>query len=234
MDASAPPPDRILQSTQTSSLQRVTFASLSRISLGHFSVNTLKACGLISTENALMKRIQKNCAECTRTHRHCVFELVDDVKCTCCNKFCLCCMFRVSGMFTFFIILLFQIICSRLSNNIIFICFYIPEQGRRNDLNQQKVDHKTTNDHHPSSSVFVSCDSVHCNPLTQSPVSSRWSCHTTANSCEKVDVDSFVSPNIISPPPSWVHVFSKSSSTTSLRTQCAYAASMYVKSPKVS
>ena len=34
------------------------------------------------------------------THR-CVFELVDNVKCTRCNKFCLCCMFRVSGTITF-------------------------------------------------------------------------------------------------------------------------------------
>ena len=142
MDASAPPPDRILPSTQTFSLQRVTFASLSSISPGHFSINTLKARGLNSTENALMKRIQKNCTECTRAHCHCVFELVDDVKCTRCNKFCLCCMFRLSGMFTFFIILLFQIICSRLSINIIFVFFYISEKGRCNNLNQQKVDNK--------------------------------------------------------------------------------------------
>jgi hypothetical protein len=166
MDASAPPPDRILPLTQTSSLLRVTLASLSSISPGHFSVNTLKACGLISTENALMKRIQKNCNECTRAHRHCVFELVDDVKCTRCNKFRLCCMFRVSGMFTFFIILLFQIICSRLSINIIYIFFYISKQGCHNDLNQQKVDNKTTYDHHLSSSVIVSSDSVHCNIWT--------------------------------------------------------------------
>jgi hypothetical protein len=111
--------------------------------------------------------------------------------------------------------------------------FYISEQGRRNDLNQQKVDNMTTNDHHLSSSVIVSSGRVHCYPLTQSPVASGWSCHTTANSSKKDDVDSFVGPNIISPPPLWVHVFSAWSSTTSLHTQCASATSMYVKSKKI-
>ena len=200
MDASAPPPDRISPSTQTSSLLRATSASLSSISPAHISVNTLRARGLISTENALMKRMQQNCTECTRAHRRCVFELIDDVKCTRCNKFRLCCMLRVSGMFTFFIILFVQTVCSRLSITIIYVSFYISEQGCHNDLNQQKVDNKTANDHHLSSSVIVSSDSVHCNPLTQSPVSSGWSCYTTANSSEKEDVDSFVGPNIISPP----------------------------------
>ena len=42
-----------------------------------------------------------------------------------------------------------------------------------------------TSDNHPSSSIIVSSDSVHSNPLTQCTVSSGLSCHTTANSCEK-------------------------------------------------
>ncbi len=110
----------------------------------------------------------------------------------------------------------------------------ISEQGRCNDLIQQNVeDNKTTNNNHLSSSIIVSSDSVHCNPLTQFTVSSGWSCHTTANSCEKEDVVSFVGLNCIPTQPSWVHVFAKSSSTTSLRTQCAAAASMDLKSPKV-
>jgi len=37
----------------------------------------------------------------------------------------------------------------------------------------------------------------------------------------------------VSPPPSWIHVFSKSCSTSSLRTQCAAAALWVVSSPRV-
>ena len=136
MDASAPPPDCILPLTQTSSLLRVTFASLSSISPGHFSVNTLKARGLISTENALMKRIQKNCTECTRAHCRCVFELVDDVKCTHCNKFCLCCMFRVSGMFTFFYYIVISNHLFTFINKYHLRLFYTSEQVHCNNLNQ--------------------------------------------------------------------------------------------------
>ncbi len=109
----------------------------------------------------------------------------------------------------------------------------ILEQGRCNDLIQQNVDNKTKNDNCLSSSIIVSSDSVHCNPLTQCTVSSGLSCQTTANSCEKEDVESFVGLNCIPTPPLWVHVFAKRSSTTSLHTQCAAAASMDVKSPKV-
>ncbi len=110
----------------------------------------------------------------------------------------------------------------------------ISEQGRRNDLIQQNVeDNKTTNDNRLSSSIIVSSDSVHCNSLTQFTVSSGWSCHTTANSCEKEDIESFVGLNCIPTQLLWVHVFAKSSSTTSLCTQCAAAAWMDVKSPKV-
>ena len=108
----------------------------------------------------------------------------------------------------------------------------------------------------------VSSDSVHCNALTQSrAVSYAFSCHTT-DSCfeDNADVDSTlalpssstkVKEDIKSstaliqgtplpqpqPPlwvnPSWVHVFSKSCSTTSLRTQSAAVAYLDLKSPKV-
>ena len=70
----------------------------------------------------------------------------------------------------------------------------------------------------------VSSDSVHCNALTQSStVSYAFSCHTIDTCGEEQDVES---ASALPPPHShlWVHVFSKSSSTTSLHTQCAAAA----------
>ena len=81
----------------------------------------------------------------------------------------------------------------------------------------------------------VSSDSVHCNALTQSStVSYAFSCHTIDTCGEEQDVES---ASALPPPHShpWVHVFSKSSSTTSLRTQCAAAAVTHgnVLSPKV-
>ena len=64
----------------------------------------------------------------------------------------------------------------------------------------------------------VSSDSVHCNALTQSSaVSSAFSCHTTDSCCEDDGVDSSLAlplPHSNCPSPSWVHLFSKSSSTT--------------------
>lgn len=115
-------------------------------------------------------------------------------------------------------------------------------QGRRNDIylrlisEQRSVNISTTAHDRRllSSAVIDSSDSVHCNPLTQScTVSSGWSCHTTANYSKTEDVVPLVCPNVMNPHPSWVHVFAKSSTTTSLRTQCASAASKYATSPKV-
>ena len=45
------------------------------------------------------KIMQKNCVECTRAHRQCVFLSTDAVICTRCNKFNLSCQFKYSGMF---------------------------------------------------------------------------------------------------------------------------------------
>ena len=115
-----------------------------------------------------------------------------------------------------------------------FLILHISEQGRRNDLKNKKSD--------VSSLVFpplldVSSDSDHCNALTQcNTVSYAFSCHTTDTCSEDVDVDlSTPSPSLHQngPQPSWVHVFSKSSSTSPLRTQCASGAYLIVKSPKV-
>ena len=77
----------------------------------------------------------------------------------------------------------FKFIFSCLSKNVISSSFgHISEQGRRNDLLiQQNVEDNTkaTSDDRLSSSIIVSSDSVHCNPLTQCTVSSGLSCHTT-------------------------------------------------------
>ena len=82
----------------------------------------------------------------------------------------------------------------------------------------------------------VSSDSVHCNALTQSKtVSYAFSCHTTDTCSEDFDVDlSTPSPSLHQngPQPSWVQVFSKSSSTSLLRTQCVSGAYLIDKSPE--
>ena len=85
----------------------------------------------------------------------------------------------------------------------------------------------------PGSTLNIISDSVHCNPLRQSSVSSGFSCHIDDNLSDELDDVPSVGQNHPSSHPSWVHVFSKSSSTTSLRTQCAAAANLFVKSPKV-
>ncbi len=145
---------------------------------------------------------------------------------------------------------MFYLLFSKPLSNIIisFSYCYTSEQGRRNNLisNQQKVaasdqdstklsttQSLPTDEQRLSPFVIVISDSVHCNPLTQFTVSSGFSCHTIDNLSEKDDVESSLAPNRKPPPPSWVHVFSKSSSTTSLRTQCAAAAYLDVKSAKV-
>lgn len=79
-----------------------------------------------------------------------------------------------------------------------------------------------------------SSDSVHCNRSTQFTVSSGWSCHTSV-SCTDKDVDKDSSPcqGSVTPPHPWVHVFSRSTTSTSLRTQCAAEAYRHVQSTKV-
>ena len=192
----------------------------------------------------MQNRLQKNCIECTRTHRRCLFKSSDEDKCTRCDKFNLCCKFRYSGMCNILYYISYSNHFLRLYQCMSCSFLHLSEQGRRNDIalchiseqgrGNYNAKSKTTHDQRLlSTAVIVSSDSVHCNPLTQCTVSSGWSCHTTANYSKIEDVVPLVGPNVINPPPSWVHVFAKSSSTTSLRTQCASAASMYATSPKV-
>jgi len=110
------------------------------------------------------------------------------------------------------------------------LVFYITEQGRRNDLKNKKSDVNSL----ISRSVSNSSDSVHCNRSTQFTVSSGWSCHTSV-SCTDKDDDKDSSPHLCSAstPHSWVHVFSRSTTSTSLRTQCAAEAYRHVQSTKV-
>ena len=87
---------------------------------------------------------------------------------------------------------------------------------------------KPTDNQSLSPPVTVISDSVHCNPLRQSSVSSGFSCHIDDKLSDEVDDVPSVVFNPPSFEPTWVHVFSKSSSTSSLRTQCAAAAYMLV------
>ena len=107
---------------------------------------------------------------------------------------------------------------------------HISEQGRCSDLKNKKNDVNSL----ISVSASNSSDSVHCNLSTQFTVSSGWSCHTT-ESCADTDDDHDSSPRLSSPGTlhSWVHVFSRSTTSTSLRTQCAAEAYRRVQSNKV-
>ena len=144
-----------------------------------------------------------------------------------------------------------------------FSFVHITEQGCRHDLKKinSRIILASDDTCIGPPPLDVSSDSVHCNALTQSSaVSSAFSCHTT-DSCfeDNADIDSSLlglpsssttvkedvtssSPLSQGTPlpqqplwvnPSWVHVFSKSCSTTSLRTQSAAVAYLDLKSPKV-
>ena len=111
-----------------------------------------------------------------------------------------------------------------------FLFLHISEQGRRNDLKNKKSDLNSL----ISGSVSNSSDSVHCNRSTQFTVSSGWSCHTTVSCTDKDDdKDSSLVLCSASTPHSWVHVFSRSTTSTSLCTQCAAEAYRQVQSTKV-
>ena len=87
----------------------------------------------------------------------------------------------------------------------------------------------------PDSPPNISSDSVHYDPLTQFIVSSGSSCHIADYLEERMDAKHRAPPpySFSSQPLPWVHVFSKSSGNSSLRTQCASIASVDVKSPTV-
>jgi hypothetical protein len=125
-----------------------------------------------------------------------------------------------------------------------FILFnFFQEQGRRNDL-LSKCDGPVPqhlDDRHflnspkmmssivstPGFSTNIISDRVHCDPL--SCVASGSRCHTADYLKETKDVDDSVPCLMYSlskPPSPWVHVFSKSSANSSLRTQCAAVASV--------
>ena len=79
----------------------------------------------VTTKTTTKKRFQKNCIECTRSHRRCVFELRDDVQCAHCVKFHLTCVFRLSGMISSIDFVVFKFIFSCLSKNVISSSFVI-------------------------------------------------------------------------------------------------------------
>ena len=122
-----------------------------------------------------------------------------------------------------------------------------PEQGRRTDLLKSSSLVSPNNFRgpvsgirschpHPVSSQNINSDSVHYDPSTQVIVSSGSSCHTVDRLTESTEKDRqspFPSYSLLAPPPPWVHVFSKSCANSSLRTQCAAAASLQVMSPTV-
>ena len=159
----------------------------------------------------MQNRLQKNCIECTRAHRCCLFKSSDDDKITRCDKFNFCCKFRYSGMCNILYYISYSNHFLRLYQCMSCSFLHLSEQGRHNDIalchiseqgcGNYNAKSKTTHDQRLlSSAVIVSSDSVHCNPLTQCTVSSGWSCHTTANYSKIEDVVPLVGPNVINPP----------------------------------
>ena len=76
------------------------------------------------------QHFQKNCAECTRSHRRCIFVSADHPKCTRCTKMHLLCCFVPSRESIYFHV---TVLLS------IFLTFYLffstwLDQGRRNDI----------------------------------------------------------------------------------------------------
>ena len=134
-----------------------------------------------------------------------------------------------------------------LKSHILIICFLVPliisEQGRRNDLLQHRGNEtsilmstkKRTLISTPDSLPNISSDSVHYDSLTQFIVSTESSCHTADVLEEKTGANKSKPPPYCfsTQPHPWVHVFSKSSGNSSLRTQCASIASVDVRSPTV-
>ena len=118
------------------------------------------------TDHNIRRKLQKNCSECTRAHRRCVFPSIGKLACTRCMKMHLQCTFLYS------------------------------DQGRRNDLiSTRQVGLPFTlrtiaagtrscmrrlafyQSAVPSKNIASERD--HCNPLTQcSTVSSGFRCHT--------------------------------------------------------
>ncbi len=92
---------------------------------------------------------------------------------------------------------------------------------------------RPTDIHHLSPPVTFISDSVHCSPLTQFSASNGRSCHTDEKLLAELDdVTSGVVSNRQSSLPSWVHVFSKSSSPSSFPTQIAAGAHLDATSPR--
>ena len=91
----------------------------------------------------------------------------------------------------------------------------------------------------PNSTSNIISDSVHCDPLTQVTVSYGSRCHTDDTLNERKDMVArerepcSLPYSFSSPPPPWVHTFSKSRANSSLRTQCAAVATVDVESPTV-
>jgi hypothetical protein len=131
----------------------------------------------------------------------------------------------------------------------ILLLIFFSEQGRRNDLSTRHdgpVPQDTDNSiiinstrtrsliSTPGSPTNIISDRVHCDSLSLVVSGSR--CHTADYLKETKDAeDSLPCPMycLSKPPPPWAHVFSKSSTNSSLRTQCATVASVDAFCPSV-
>jgi hypothetical protein len=119
MDASEDLLDRIIPLIPTFNLTRKTSDSLSSTTLEPFFDNTFADRFLTSTdgENS-KKKAPKNCIQCTRAHRRCIFN--EQPNCTRCIKFHLCCQFRWYGLYFLYSRILSSILISITNSNVNF------------------------------------------------------------------------------------------------------------------
>jgi hypothetical protein len=121
MDASEDQQDRIIPSIPTFDLPRKKSDSPLSTTLDPSFVNTFADRRLTSTDgNNSKKRLQKNCIQCTRAHRRCVFNASDQPNCTRCMKFNLCCQFTFSGTVYIFYTVVSSIQIIIFNSNVIF------------------------------------------------------------------------------------------------------------------
>jgi hypothetical protein len=145
------------------------------------------------------QHFQKNCSECTRSHRRCVFQSADHPKCTRCNKMHLNCFFALSS------------------------------QGRRNDLIRNRSSQQPTPPSPGSIFVRVGRRSdglwsiIEISERDHYPPSTP--CGLRGSSC-CADVNNSPTNHPHPSPlaPGWFHVYSHKRSNCSRRTQCAAVA----------
>ena len=177
-------------STRVLYLPRVRFTTLSKIIPTPSSINTSTTPDPLPNKSNSQRKL-KNCTECTRAHRCCVFPSPGNLECTHCLKMHLFCTFHYSGLTISLLVIFpyhsysYHFVCyishfrTRSPQRFDFektTSFPVFQGSTRTTASKRLVNHQS-----PGSTLNIISESVHCNPLTQYTVSSGLSCHTHAN-----------------------------------------------------